>query len=128
MLLSKLPRELSLKIFLMLDGVSLHTARQACQDWNEFIIQQIWGSRQGRNALERKLKNNWNHGIPSETQVKLSMESKPHLLGMSEKYVAVKILRESSRRVTRSQKGLPASYHWVMVIINMQNKKENLRF
>ena len=123
MLLSKLPRELSLKIFLMLDGVSLHTARQACKDWNEFIIQQIWGSRQGRNALERKLKNNWNHGIPSETQVKLSMESKPHLLGMSEKYVAVKILRESSRRVTRSQKGLPASYHWVMVIINMQNRK-----
>ena len=36
---------IKLEIFLCLDHKSLHTARQVCKDWNDFINKEIWSSR-----------------------------------------------------------------------------------
>ena len=57
-----LPGELSRKILLMLDGDSLHQARQVCQGWNQAILNLLWG--EDRAAVERKLKNNWKFAEP----------------------------------------------------------------
>ena len=57
-----LPGELSRKILLMLDGGSLHQARQVCQGWNQAILNLLWG--EDRAAVERKLKNNWKFAEP----------------------------------------------------------------
>ena len=53
---------LSRKILLMLDGGSLHQARQVCQGWNQAILNLLWG--EDRAAVERKLKNNWKFAEP----------------------------------------------------------------
>ena len=117
MILSRLPRELSQRIFLMLDGVSLHTARQACRDWNEFIIKEIWERRGPRQLLERRLKKNWSEATPSESLETLAVGTKPELLGMTENYIVIRILRDQPRRVTRSQRNNP-DYDKVMIIID----------
>ena len=57
-----LPEELSRKILLMLDGRSLHKARQVCQGWNEAVLNLVWG--EDRVAVERKLENNWKLSQP----------------------------------------------------------------
>ena len=59
-------QELLQEIFLYLDPESLHTARQVCQGWNDFIRESVWGSQRGHRALERKLHNNW---LSSESRV-----------------------------------------------------------
>ena len=51
-----LPGELSRKILLMLDGDSLHQARQVCQGWNQAVLNLVWG--EDRVAVERKLEDN----------------------------------------------------------------------
>ena len=45
-----LPGELSRKILLMLDGHSLHQARQVCRGWNETVLNLVWGGGQGRGG------------------------------------------------------------------------------
>lgn len=119
MILSRLPRELSQRIFLMLDGVSLHTARQTCRDWNEFIIKEIWERIVSRQVLERRLKKNWSEASPSESLKTLAAGPKPELLGMTENYIVIRILRDRPRRVTRSQRDNP-DYDEVMIIIDLK--------
>ena len=63
-----LPGELSRKILLMLDGDSLHQARQVCQGWNEAVLNLVWG--EDRAAVERKLKNNWRFAAPRKIERK----------------------------------------------------------
>ena len=125
MTLLKLPKELWQKIFLMVDGVSLHKARQVCKDWNELIVEQIWNTRVGRTSLETRLKHNWKQGEPQESEELLTfIDSKAHLLGMSDHYIAVKVMRESSRRITRRQKMMmQPTYQSVMIIVNLENKE-----
>ena len=125
MILLKLPKELWQKIFLMVDGVSLHKARQVCKDWNELIVEQIWNTRVGRTSLETRLKHNWKQGEPQESEELLTfIDSKAHLLGMSDHYIAVKVMRESSRRITRRQKMMmQPTYQSVMIIVNLENKE-----
>ena len=55
---SSLPPELRVKIFLYLQGGSLHKCRQVCKTWNNFILENIWGSQDAREVLEMKLKDN----------------------------------------------------------------------
>ena len=127
MILLKLPKELCQIVFLMLDGVSLHRARQVCKDWNQFIVQQIWNSRVGRTSLETRLKQNWKQGEPKESEEILTFsDSKAYLLGMSDKYIAIKVMIESSRRITRRQKKImQPTFQWVMIIVNLENKERH---
>ena len=67
-----LPGELSRKILLMLDGDSLHQARQVCQGWNQAVLNLVWG--EDRVAVERKLEDNWRFAQP------LRIERNLHLL------------------------------------------------
>ena len=67
-----LPGELSRKILLMLDGDSLHRARQVCQGWNEAVLNLIWG--EDRAAVETKLKNNWRFAAPARIETTLKLE------------------------------------------------------
>ena len=46
-----LPGELSRKILLMLDGGSLHQARQVCQGWNEAVLNLVWGQDRAHYAF-----------------------------------------------------------------------------
>ena len=66
-----LPGELSTKILLMLDGGSLHQARQVCQGWNEAVINLVWGNRK---AVERKLENNWRFAEPHKVERTLELD------------------------------------------------------
>ena len=94
MILSKLPKELSQKIFLMLDGSSLHCARQVCKAWDRFVIQQVWNTRVGRKSLQARLKYNWMHEEPKKSMELFSFKDlavKASLLGMSDQYIAVKV-------------------------------------
>ena len=67
-----LSKEVSLKILLMLDGGSLHQARQVCQGWNEAVPNLVWG--QDRAAVERKLKSNWRFAQPLRIERTLKLE------------------------------------------------------
>ena len=127
MILLKLPKELCQMIFLMLDGVNLHKARQVCKDWNKFIVQQIWNSRVGRTSLETRLNHNWKLGEPTKSEELLTFDdNKAYLLGMSEQYLAVKVMRESSRRITRRQKMMmQPTFQSVMIIVNLENKERH---
>ena len=43
----------------MMDPDSLHCSRQICKQWNEFILDRIWGSNFARKCLKRRLKYKW---------------------------------------------------------------------
>ena len=49
------PNEVFIKILFMLDGGSLHTARQVSKDWNSIIETQVLGTVEGRREMERTL-------------------------------------------------------------------------
>ena len=55
---SSLPPELKVKIFLYLQGGSLHSCRQVCREWNDFILENIWKSKDARKVMEMILKDN----------------------------------------------------------------------
>ena len=70
------------------------------------------------------MNHNWKLGEPTESEELLTFDdNKAYLLGMSERYLAVKVMRESSRRITRRQKMLPPTFHSVMIIVNLENKE-----
>lgn len=46
-------------IFLQLDPVSLKTARCVCHQWNQFILERLWGSKPARNRLQARLNHRW---------------------------------------------------------------------
>ena len=78
-----LPWEVSQKILLMLDGRSLHQARQVCQGWNEAIMDLVWG--EDRVAVERKLENHWRFSQPRKIERTLKLDGfRGYLLTYSE--------------------------------------------
>ena len=46
-------------VFRYLNGESLHRARQVCREWDRVIRVEVWGSTEGRRAVEARLHNNW---------------------------------------------------------------------
>ena len=56
-LLSKLPNLSDVKV------VTLHLV-QVCHQWNQFILERLWGSRVGRRILQRRLEDRWRGGRP----------------------------------------------------------------
>ena len=78
-----LPWEVSKKILLMLDGRSLHQARQVCRGWNEAVLNLLWG--EDRVAVERKLENNWRFAQPRKIERSLKLDGfRGYLLTVSE--------------------------------------------
>ena len=67
-----LPGEVSREILLMLDGDSLHQARQVCRGWNEAVLNLVWG--EDRVAVERKLENNWRLAQPVRIERTFKLE------------------------------------------------------
>ena len=59
-----LPEHLLIKIFLNLNGQSLHRCRQVSRRWNNCIAENIWGSPSRRAVLEATLRSNWLHETP----------------------------------------------------------------
>ena len=43
--------------------VTLHLV-QVCHQWNQFILERLWGSRVGRRILQRRLEDRWRGGRP----------------------------------------------------------------
>ena len=56
-----IPGEVFAKILFMLDGPSLHKARQVCHEWNSIIKQEVLGTTQGRREMEKTLQLQWRH-------------------------------------------------------------------
>ena len=66
------PNEIFSKILLMLDGRSLHSARQVCQEWNSAIKGEVLGTVEGRREMERTLQHQWRLGAPGKMEVTIS--------------------------------------------------------
>ena len=62
-----LPDEVSTRILLMLDGSSLHTARQVSKEWNSIIETQVLGTARGRREMERTLQHQWRGAAPARS-------------------------------------------------------------
>ena len=78
-----LPGEVSQKILLLLDGRSLHQARQVCRGWNETVLNLVWG--EDRVAVERKLENQWRFAQPRKIERTLKLDGfNGYLLTFSE--------------------------------------------
>ena len=58
---------LKVQIFLKLDYKTLHTARQVCKDWNEFILYEIWKNR--KPHVLAMLQKSWKDGHHSTSEI-----------------------------------------------------------
>ena len=67
------PDEIFTKILVMLDGRSLHNARQVSQDWNSFIKEQVLGTVKGRREMEKTLQQQWREANPAMREVTLNL-------------------------------------------------------
>ena len=65
------PDEVFIRIMMMLDGRSLHTARQVCREWNSLIEVQVLGTAGGRKAMERTLQLQWREATPARSVVNI---------------------------------------------------------
>ena len=57
-----IPGEIFMKILQMLEGSSLHRARQVCHYWNNTIMEKILGTVEGRRRMMRRM---WRLASPS---------------------------------------------------------------
>ena len=65
-------------IFQHLNGESLHRARQVCREWDRVIRVEVWGSTEGRRAVEARLHNNWLTAQPKMTTTVHTWQSLHH--------------------------------------------------
>ena len=63
-----LPDLVVVEIFIQLSGKSLHRCRQVCKTWNIFILENIWKYKYARDALEKRLIQNWNNIDPKDVE------------------------------------------------------------
>ena len=79
-----LPEELSWKILLMLDGRSLHEAKQVCQGWNEAVL-----------PVETKLTNHWKFAPPRIIEKTLKIDGyEGWLLSLTENRAVMMVTRD----------------------------------
>ena len=69
-----LPDEL-LNYIMMMAGLksldALHTCRQVCSTWNDFILSFIWGSNGSMRIMKEKIERSWGHGmLPSDEEIR----------------------------------------------------------
>ena len=53
-----LPRSIVIQVFSKLSGGTLHKCRQVCHSWNNFILENVWGSKYGKKMIESRLEEN----------------------------------------------------------------------
>jgi len=75
------------EIFLHLDHVSLHQARQVCQEWNMFIMDRVWDSKRGKIQMEKKLERQWRTEEPHKKEFLL--DRKGFYLAVDEKSIGL---------------------------------------
>jgi len=75
------------EIFLHLDHVSLHQARQVCLEWNTFIMDRVWGSKRGKIEMERKLARQWRKEEPHKKE--FMIDRKGFYLAVDEKIIGL---------------------------------------
>ena len=97
------PEEVFTKILLMLDGGSLHRARQVSREWNSFIEEQVLGSVEGRREMERTLQRQWRAGVPGKMELTIGDLVELKVLSLSDE-VAI-IGSESKVRVFSTRDG-----------------------
>ena len=86
---SSLVIEMKEKIFLLLSADDLQNCREVCEEWNSFILQNIWNHP---IIVERRLSRNWSMEDPQyvKTQEVLDVdESAPFVRAATEDYVVV---------------------------------------
>ena len=60
--MEKIPELARDKVYLYLDGKSLHSCRQVCKEWNSYIQENIWNCQANRRQQEKRLRGNWLQG------------------------------------------------------------------
>jgi len=55
---------IKLDIFSRLDYRSLHTSRQVCREWNQFVLDEFWFSNTRRPMMKRRLLTEWKSAEP----------------------------------------------------------------
>lgn len=68
------PREIFTKILLMLDGRSLHNARQVNHEWNTVIEEHVLGTVEGRRWMERTLQHQWREATPAKLEFNFGVQ------------------------------------------------------
>ena len=86
---SSLVIEMKEKIFLLLSADDLQNCREVCEEWNSFILDNLWNHP---IIVERRLSRNWSMEDPQyvKTQELIKVdEIKPFVLAATEDYVVV---------------------------------------
>ena len=81
--------EMKEKIFLLLSADDLQNCREVCEEWNSFILDNLWNHP---IIVERRLSRNWSMEDPQyvKTQELIKVdEIKPFVLAATEDYVVV---------------------------------------
>ena len=78
-------------IFLLLPGGSLHSCRQVCKSWNNFIMENIWNSSFARKQLENRLEKNWktNSFVESSEIIDVGVKTS-RVIAASGDYIVIK--------------------------------------
>jgi len=85
----ELPEEVSLKILLMLDGRSLHCARQVSKAWNVAIEREVLGSVAGRQVLMKTLQQQWKVATPTRTDQTFGDLGRPQVLALTDQFAVI---------------------------------------
>ena len=81
------PNEIFSKILVMLDGRSLHTARQVCKDWNIAVKEQVLGTVEGRKYMENTLQCQWRQATPS--RLVFSLKYQEYVLNKTDQFAVI---------------------------------------
>ena len=81
------PDEVFIKILFLLDGRSLHTARQVCKEWNWVIETQVLGPARGRREMERTLQFQWREKAPTRSE--LTIDADGSVLTVTDELAAI---------------------------------------
>ena len=83
----EIPNEVFTMILFMLDGSSLHTARQVCKEWNWVIETQVLGTARGRREMERTLQFQWREKAPTRSE--LTIDADGSVLTVTDELAAI---------------------------------------
>ena len=59
---------------MLLPPASLHTCKQVCKQWHQFINTEIWGSKEMLKKLQERLRWQWEHEKPTMTRIQINYD------------------------------------------------------
>ena len=83
------PNEVFMKILTMLDGRSLHTARQVCKEWNSAIKAQVLGTVEGRREMKRTLQHQWREATPTRLEFTIEGLARVQILTFTDQFAVI---------------------------------------